>query len=297
MITSQDTVSSYYLKNKDNKDIDVVFDAPTIAVVTMQLLYELGFGPIILVGQNLGYKGKDKHSEGIAYSRQVTDKELENSLIVKDVYGNDIYTEEGFNSMRQQMEHYIEVLPNIEVINTTKGGANIEGAQFVELEEVIESRLNINVVDADWLDGDKTSYDLGYLKTQRDKMDRAFIKALNLSKVYLDILKKIENAINNRNFLQAEKLYIKLDKELRRIENNDFYKIFILPMNRVQYKLLANSIDNLNDIRDPYEKGNRIIEKFRGFIDICTKDIEMIKPIYEELKMSIDKICNIENEG
>lgn len=42
MITSQDSVSNYYLRNENNKPIDMVYDAPTIAVVTLQLLYELG---------------------------------------------------------------------------------------------------------------------------------------------------------------------------------------------------------------------------------------------------------------
>lgn len=292
MITSQDSVSNYFLKNKNNNDINIVFDAPTIAVVTMQLLYELGFNPIILVGQNLGYKGRERHSEGISYSRLATDKELENSIRVKDVYGNEIFTNEGFNAMRMQMEHYIRVLPDIEVINTTKGGANIEGAKFIELKDVIESMLKNSVVEDSWLEANKTDYDLEYLEAQSKKMNKEYERALKINKDYCSILNKIEKAINNRNFSQAEALYTKLDKELRRIENNDFYKVFILPMNRVQYKTLANSIDSLNEIKNPREKGREIIEKFRGFMDICIKDIESIKPIYEELRETINEICN-----
>ncbi len=33
-----------------------------------------------------------------------------------------------------------------------------------------------------------------------------------------------------------------------------FFKVFILPMNRVQYELLANSIDSLNEEKDPVKK-------------------------------------------
>ncbi|MFA5576808.1 MAG: 6-hydroxymethylpterin diphosphokinase MptE-like protein [Tissierellaceae bacterium] len=297
MITSQDSVSNYYLKNKDSEDIGIVFDAPTIAVVTVQLLYEMGFSPIILVGQNLGYRGRERHSKGTHNYRLLSDLEVEESINVKDVYGNDIYTNESFNSMREQMEHYIENLPNIEVINTTKGGADIRGAKFVELEEIIDSKLASKVVEKDWLDGDKTAYDIDHLNKQKDKMNRAYIKALNISKLYYDILKKIERSIGARNYSQAERLYVKLDKELKKIENNDFYKAFILPMNRVEYKALANSIDHLNEIVDSYEKGKKIIEVFKNFMDICTKDIEMIKPIYEEMVENIEKISNIEKEG
>ena len=46
MITSQDTVSNYYLKTEEEDRLDIVLDAPSIAVVTLQLLYVLGFNPV-----------------------------------------------------------------------------------------------------------------------------------------------------------------------------------------------------------------------------------------------------------
>jgi len=246
-------------------------------VVTLQLLYILGFSNILLVGQNLGYRRKERYSEGISYSKELTDKEIESGIWVKDVYGNEILTNEGFNSMRQQMESYIKLLPNINVINTTKGGANIEGTEFRELKDVMERMLNEKMVDDHWLDGNKTSYDKDYLVSQSKGMDRAYANALKINKEYKSILAKIKKAINNRNYIQAENLYIKLDKELRKIENN------ILPMNRIQYKVLADGIDGLNEENNPYKKGKKIVDNFRRFIDICTTDIEMIEPIYNEM--------------
>jgi len=86
-------------------------------------------------------------------------------------------------------------------------------------------------------------------------------------------------------------MYIKLDKVLRKIENNDYFKIFILPMNRVQYKILADSIDSLNEEKDLYNKGLRIIEDFEEFMNICNEDIKMMDPIYEEMKEDINKFA------
>lgn len=284
MITSQDTVSGYYLKDGGNKTINIIQDAPSIAVVTVQLLHELGFSNIILVGQNLGYRGKERYSEGIAYSSELTEEEVDKGIWVEDVYGNEILTSEGFNSMRQQMESYIKNLPNISVINTTKGGASIEGTEFIELKDLIDNNLKEKSVERDWLDGNKTSYNKGYLESQSRKMDKAYDRALKINKEYNNTLDRIDRLINNRNFGQAEKMYTRLDKELRKIEKNDFYKVFILPMNRVQYKILADSIDSLNGERDSYEKGKRIIESFRRFMDICVEDIEVIDSIYVEMK-------------
>ncbi len=103
---------------------------------------------------------------------------MEKGIWVKDVYGNEVLTNEGFNRMRQQMEYYIKTLPNIKVINTTKGGAHIEGTSFMELKRVIDEYLKEKVVEDDWLEGNKTQYDKEYLKIQSEKMDRAYKRAL-----------------------------------------------------------------------------------------------------------------------
>lgn len=287
MITSQDTVSNYYLKNQDGEPISIMQDAPSIAVVTVQLLYELGFNPIILVGQNLAYKDKKRHSEGIHYSKNVTDEEIEKGIWVKGVYGNEVLTNEGFNRMRQQMEYYIKALSNIEVINTTKGGAHIEGTSFRELTSVMDKYLKEKVVEDSWLEGNKTQYDKEYLKTRSEKMDRAYEKAFKLIDEYYDIINTIEKLIKNQNFNQAEKTYVKLDKALRKIERNDYFQTFILPMNRVHYKLLADSIDSLNEEKNPMEKGRRIVESFRRFMDLCKWDMEGIEEVYNEMKDTI----------
>lgn len=284
MITSQDTVSNYFLKTENGERIDMVLDAPSIAVVTMQLLYTLGFGPIILAGQNLAYRGKERHSEGVYYSKEVSEEEMKNGIWVEDVYGNEVLTNEGFNRMRNQMELYISEFPNIEVINTTKGGANIEGTTFMELEKVIDKYLDKKTYEENWLKELKTNYDREYLKEQVENMDRFYKRALKLIDEYYDILNKIERTINNRNFKQAEKMYVKLDKVLGKIERNDFFKTFILPMNRVQYKILADSIDILNSEKNPTIKGKKIVSSFKGFMDICRDDIEMIEEVYEEMK-------------
>ena len=287
MITSQDTVSNYYLKNEDGSTISIVQDAPSIAVVTLQLLYEMGFNPVILVGQNLAYRGKERHSEGVYYSSEVTEEEMKKGIWVKDVYGNEVLTNEGFNSMRQQMEMYIKAFPNIKVINTTKCGVHIEGTSFMELREVIDEYLKEKVVEENWMKGNKTQYDKEYLKNQSENMDRAYKRAFRLMDEYHDILDKIEKMIEKGKFNSAEKMYIELDKALRKIEHNDFFKVFILPMNRVQYKHLADSIDSLNEIKDPFEKGRRIVESFRNFVDLFKKCIDKIETIYQEMSTNI----------
>lgn len=294
MITSKDSIALYYLRNDDGNPINIILDAPTVAAATLQLLYILGFDKIILVGQNLGYLGNKGYSEGIPYyNSELKDKQIENGVWVKDVYGNRMLSANVFINMKSQIELYIKHFPNINVINATKGGANIEGAEFIELNELIENELTEKIVDKNELniiEKNEISYDKEYMLSQSENMDKDYQKALKINNEYRTILKKIEKIIDNRNYNQARNLYVKLDKELRKIENNDFYKTFILPMNRVQYKVLADSIESINTEKNPDKQGRRILSSFGNFIDICTNDIENIKPIYDEMREVFNEI-------
>ncbi len=288
MLTSQDTVAAYYLKAKENTSIDFVSDAPSIAVITLQLLYKLGFSTIILVGQNLAYRDKKRHSEGIDYSTDVTEEEIKKGIWIKDVYGSEVLTDEGFNRMRQQMELYIGSFENTKVINTTRNGAYIEGTMFIELEEVIEKYLNESIVEDKWPDCKKISYDKEHLLSQSKKMDKEYKEANRIIKEYCKILDSIETFIKDRNYNQAKKMYVKLDLVLRKVEKNKFFQTFILPMNRVSYKALADSIDSLNEEKDKVLKGERISNSFRQFMDKCKEDIEAIYDVYTEMKKAVD---------
>src|SRR5690606_28355103 len=142
MITSQDTVTRHFISNANQ--VKVVLDAPSIAVVTFQLLKQLGSKQIILVGQNLAYQNDQLYADGIKYdfvSNELDESELGDLLSIKDVYGNEIKTNEDFNKMRAQLELYIEASNDIEVINTTKGGAEIKGTSFTPLDKVILFKL------------------------------------------------------------------------------------------------------------------------------------------------------------
>ena len=287
MITSQDSIGNFYLKSLKG-DISIVQDAPSIAVVTLQLLAYMGFSKIYLVGQNFAYVGNKNHSEGVDYSKEIKEEELKKALRVKNVYGEEVLTNEGYNSMRNQMEAYIKVIDTIEVINTTKGGAHIEGTVFRELKDCVDEYLEENIVEDDWLNIENASYDKVYLELQKRKMKVAYNNLRKINRDYKIIIRKIEKALVNKNLNQIDKLYPKLDEILKKIKYNDFYRVFILQMNRTEYQMLADLATNLNEKGDPLEKANEVVKHFTNFIILCEKDIDMIDEIYREMNQAID---------
>lgn len=295
MITSQDKIANYYLNSNTEDEIDVMLDAPSIAVVTLQLLSNLGFNPIILVGQNLGYVGKAQHSEGVHYSKSLTEEEIEKALEVEDVYGNKIYTNDGFNRMRAQMELYIENMQEGRVINTTKGGAKIKGAKFIELKDIIDNYLKEKIFNENWLEGNKTKYNKEKLGNKVKLMDLALDDAYRWIRDYNSNLNKMFDLVRNKNFKQLDIMYNKLDVSITALESNDFFTTFILQMNRVQHKFLVDAVKISKTEKDIYKKNMDLLNAYKNFIDKCSLDIELIKPIYEDMKQNILKYINNEN--
>ncbi len=103
--------------------------------------------PIIFVGQDLAYNDMgntrakntmyDKEAMGAHYT--VLKSGYENrSYVIKDVYGNDTYTDVTFNTYRLWFEERIAQHQNFLFIDSTEGGAFIHGTEVMPLAETLE---------------------------------------------------------------------------------------------------------------------------------------------------------------
>ena len=283
MVTSQDTVAPYYLGASDENMMDIVSDAPSIAVVTMQLLENLGFSPIVLAGQNLGYLGKSQYSAGISYHKELTDQEEANSKTVEDVYGNMIGTNDGYNGMRNQMESYIAVMDKGRVINTTKGGAKIAGAEFRELKDIINNDLKEKVFNENWLEGNKTNYNKETISQRTEDMENSLAEVYGYMKDFRETLTNMFTLYNDGNIKQLESMYGKLDISINALEANKFFRVFVLKLTRVQYKLLLDAVKRFKAEKNIYKKHMELLTEYKRFIDNCTYTIEEIRPVYGQM--------------
>lgn len=284
MITTQDTVSPYYLK-LDGEEVQGVNDAPSIAAVTLQLLYALECSPIILVGQNLGFKDNRRYSKGIEYdhiSSIVNDKKEKNTIEIENVDGEIMLTNESFNRMRHQLEHYIRIFPSRTIINSTKGGAKIQGATFKPLESVI-SNLVVSI-ENDVFKGEN-KYDIDYLKRRYKKMDEAlseFIQSFENTRL---TLKEIDVVLKGN---KLQDLFRKLDYEFEKIINNDFYQTFVAPMIRVEFNIAQKQAVEIRKEVNAITKSKMVIQTFGKILYEIDRLFPTILHCYNELKVSID---------
>lgn len=267
MITSQDSVTPFFLSDIDDK-IPMVMDAPSVAIVTLQMLNHLGASPIILVGQNLAFKNDEFYSKGIEYenrAQKITDKDIEAAVKIKGVNGDFIQTNITFNLMRTTMESIIRGYQMDNVINTTKNGAHIEGTTFVPLQEVMREMLVTKVVDSDWNKKITHAYNSEIISgkyTELVASSREQLKYLdNLFNIIGDINKNIRS-----NEQKLERLFLAMDKQLKKMERNTFYKIFIMPSIRIQREQLIKLSTEIKKIENSNIKAEKIISGFGKYV-------------------------------
>ncbi len=292
MIINQDTLAPHYLKLFDGRRPFIVHDAPTISAVTLELLYLLGFSTIVFAGQNLAFLNDKEYAEGIDYRSYQNDK----SNVVEDVYGKDVYTNESFNVFRNSIETYIANMAEVKFINSTKGGAKIEGAEFIPLEELIRQELKERVVDDDWYKKECIAYDHEFLHLQSKNMEIAYEQ-------YQKHLQKIEDALNNivslyrnQNYKQIEKMYSKFDSIIQKINNNEFAITFVFPMNRLYYNFLQNDINNTLIEKNPRLKAEQLINQMRKYIYLCKQDLKTIYPKLQEIHKKFQEYYDLQLE-
>jgi hypothetical protein len=290
MITSQDTISSYLLKLDDETRLDGVMDAPSIAVVTLQLLYKLGFNPIILVGQNLAYAGDRHYAGGIEYGKDYRiDPDKTKGLVrVKDVEGNEIYTSPGFDRMRMNMEHYIQSMEGIEVINTTRGGADIKGTTYRLLDELVaENLFSHQVVEPDWYSIPATTYDREYLKKRFTRLKNDYNQLDVQLQGVMSVLKEIKLFQETNNHEQLNRCWPKFDRAFNKVKKNKFFEMVIRPMNRVSYELFFNQISAIRFETDPIRKADMLINGAGKAIYDSMIDVQSVVPIMRDLDKRI----------
>jgi len=288
VLINQDTVAAFYLKPEGGERLEFISDATTIAVITIQLLTRLGFNPIILVGQNLAYRDSKIYNVGATFHPiEAGEQELANAPMVKDVYGNEIASSDTFIRMRQQMEIYLSHYKDLEVINTTKYGAHIEGTRFQCLDELINDRLKDRVAEDKWIEFKGCSYDWEYLLEQSRTMSAAYEQVVQLlDKCKLD-LNNINDVKESQDPSRIGRSYDQFNLSMDKLRNNQFFNSFITPMTRVELEKLMLTVPVISAEMDPIMKAQMMEKEFRAYLFNCEQDIQSISLLFQEMNQSI----------
>lgn len=295
MINSLDTVAPYYLRLKDGAELQTFHDSSTVSVVLVQLLKYLGFDPVIFVGQNLAFRGEYRYAGGIPYYKpEVTDDWREKAILTEAVDGGQVYTLEDYNQMRSELERVITHHPEAEFINTTKGGAKIAGTTFIPLEQVIAERLTRRVVEPGWFPAATCEYDGEYLQQQHKKMEAEYRSLPETISRLTKAFSALEMLGPGGNSAQLHKQIDRFNRELRKLNRNQFYKVFIQPSRRVELELIVKEIDEIRFETDPVHKSEKITKIFKRLVTNLQSDFQTMAKEYETMKQFVTAYGKVE---
>ncbi|NLM05919.1 MAG: motility associated factor glycosyltransferase family protein [Tissierellia bacterium] len=276
--------------NYDFKEKNTIACGRTISIPALDTMIRMGFSKIYLVGQNFGSRGNLRYARGIEYeSAEKTDKDKHAiTYTVKDVYGNPIETKVDYVLMKEDMEYLIEHHKASHIINTTKGGANIEGTVFKKLEEEMKTMKENNApAFTDFLN--PPIWNEEQMKKNVERFDSEKSKIESIIEDYKNVLNKIQKKIDKHEFKRIEKDYADLDDCLKRIEKNNWSLRFPLPSILNIYEKTANKIYMMNLEKNERKKAKNIHEEFSNFLKAYEEEVKRYKPLYEELKGTINK--------
>ncbi|WP_261303480.1 motility associated factor glycosyltransferase family protein [Paenibacillus andongensis] len=277
MITSQDSISNFLIGEErlyQQFGNQVVLDAPSVAIIALEVLNKLECSEVILVGQNFAYKNNKYYTSGVSYSdrsTELTTHDLETVIEIESVDGGKVITSAAHNSSRMAMEQYITTMNSkIMIYNTTTNGAKIKGAEFIALEDVINRFLHERIVESNWFEiEDESDYDFTYIIEKMKILEKDFE---DLDKLVIDIVravKKLETVALLRHNAQVQKLIEKFNRYNQRLYDNQYYKVCLQPMVRLEYAMLQKDLGKIQKETDVFEKANLIINIFGSYIYSC----------------------------
>jgi len=284
-----DLYTNEFFKRKNIKS-DFFFSGPSVANTCFDALYKMGCNPIILVGQDLAYTDESSYANEKPGALSEKIRESQGAYVkVKDIYGNDVYTTPAFLAMKNWFEGYFEkAAQNVEIINATEGGLNIEYAKNETLANVM-NRYQFKKQDfakdieeihhvsrfSECIGNGVQEY-LQYVSAEMDKLDR-------LSKEQLKLVRLIENNICDprRNRREYERVVNSIKELSDKVINSPIYPSLLKNLIEIEFFLIKAEVDRATkvlteykDIKDVFVKAikeqNRIleesIEKIRGFM-------------------------------
>lgn len=273
----------------------VVQDAPSIAVVTLQIVKQLKMNPVILVGQNLGYLNNQHYAKGIEYSfvqsNELSEEEQKTKLVVKDVYGNDMLTNGGFKKMKDGIELVISHFNYGKIINTTKGGAKIEGAEFLNLEEARNLFLQeTNIVNKEWLNN-KFQYDepIGAY----NQLTTDFKDYVALLKDIIPLANSIKDDYDGNRYMLVSKNIDRFTKKFKVIVEHIVHDVVVRHGVKVQHDRFTKNYREVEYERNPKKKAQKFIEIFYKYLGSVSDFTSRLYPVVLSVHNNINQNENM----
>ena len=271
-----------------------IMSAPSVANTCYDYLYKLGCNPIIFIGQDLSFTKNKQYAGDIDYGLDMEEQEfIDNGYIqVKDIYGDKVFTMPPFLAMRNCFEDQIRMTkmlnPDLDVINCTEGGLNIQGVRNEKLEDIIKefSEQEISVIDLiEELYQNSMFEDYTEKIEQFNKMLFDELQGLKemIQQQYVK-LKEVEKfKINKNNHKEFDALLTETDLMSHTRESLMIYKLLLSPLLQVDlYQMGIKFVQENEKEKDFKKKRKAYLNTLREQIGLIESKIEYVEGLLND---------------
>ena len=254
----------------------------SVAHLQTDVAVKLGCESIVFLGQDLAYTFDKRHSNSTENKIDLKPTKA-STLYVKDVYDKDISTEFSLNHFRIYLEEYIKQvkeIKNVQFINSSYG-ANIDGAVFKELEEVLKENNFMKISKVKLPKGsEKMSFNFNKFKEEFKCKMKEFI---------LDIDKSIYKCEKNLSLSSEKKIkenLIFIKKVNNRI--NEYKELFIFEYFIGEFLINADSYFefSVEDSKNPLDYAKKVSGGYKEYFKGLKKILEEITTVLDEFSIN-----------
>ncbi|MDQ0089895.1 hypothetical protein J2T12_003308 [Paenibacillus anaericanus] len=264
----------------------------TVTGTCIQIANFFNCSQIILMGQDLSYPNNQYYTVGVNHvtseqKQQILDGATEETPNV--VGGMNPTTKKMLNTLRD-MEHLIGLIPDIEVINTSKMGAQIKGTIYQSIEEVYEINKHRSL-GTDWFKKLLEAKLTSYTTIEKEKI-YSKIKSTRIE------IRKIENKLQklgaklvdlhlsqNSSKKDVDKLLIDVDKLWKWIAGRKaFEDVYFFPL-QAHVSVYMRQLPDIVNEKDSERKGEAIVTHLGGLVkEMITLTPYLLKGFDEAIK-------------
>lgn len=270
-----DSVSEYLLLDAQN----VPCFRPTASVTgtALQVAAFLGSNEIILMGQDLSYPNNQFYSSGVNHLPETIKQRTlaRANEWVANVDGGVNLTSAIMSIVRQNTEMNIKALAleGVRVINTSKGGAVIEGSEWMAMEELIIGLEHLAVMDFDIQNKINNQLPSNYKEQYAitiNKVKLLIRQVESVNKKLAKIATCIQNLDSSCNIRNSKQVNLKL------VEVNELWKwITVQDSFTVLYSFALSQhinkymkfVPRIVETMDPFEKAKLIVQHLGELIE------------------------------
>lgn len=284
------------LYDKLNRPVDNLGTGGSVATSAFSALRTIGIKKIVLIGQDLAYKGDITHADGKVSKIKNEEKSI---CYVKGNNGEMLKTRGDWVMFLKWYEKTIRDLPeDMTVINATEGGAYIEGTTVMTLQDVCDmyckKDLDIDKIIKGVLGNRHSEYNADIIEFFGDCVRDLGIMIRSLEKA-ITLCNRFERKYSKSHTLSPEvsKCTTDISKINKRIGNMPVYWL-------IDEMVKHEDIDSVKNIYktegDEYTDNINMIRNTKHIFELTLAAAKELKPEFEKAvageNMKFGELCN-----